>query len=474
MTAYKNILILTLAFLCCAPLIQAQKIYNQPEELYQMQDEILTFVSQDKNDYYYVARVWDNENQIIKSNMLYRKRKTAGGTWSVENLQIPGLDLNQPFSIMGAGDGGNRLYVLNSFKGDNLLKSGVFYTEMRDGGWSPLYRSFVTGLRNMDPVFSGSVTNDERTMFLSLDDPRVPGKENLHISFFDEDEGKWSWPLRLNDNVNSINSDFSPYLSDDSKYLYFASDRPGGLGASDIYISERLDDSYLNWSTPENMGPGVNTAGSETYYTELDNNQFYLVQGDNSPENKFYNTLVLAFGDEGIDDLAIDDNAGQVYEDDLPTAADSDADMVFTNNNDSYDDDRRYPTLPSTTLGSSEVGDRYYEAYTGSEMVYFSLGSAQVTTAGQKRLAEVARIFHANPDMKIEITGYTCAVGDEKSNLRLSMKRASSVSKYLLALGVNSGQILTRGLGETDATGPDDLNRRAEVQYLAPNLPSGY
>ena len=51
-----------------------------------------------------------------------------------------------------------------------------------------------------------------------------------------------------------------PCFSPDGKALYFASDRPGGYGGYDLYVSYRTGAS---WSTPENLGPAVNTMGNE-------------------------------------------------------------------------------------------------------------------------------------------------------------------------------------------------------------------
>jgi hypothetical protein len=53
-----------------------------------------------------------------------------------------------------------------------------------------------------------------------------------------------------------------PSISADGKYLYFASDMPGGQGGSDIYFSEWVDG---NWSTPVNLGSKVNSAGTDNY-----------------------------------------------------------------------------------------------------------------------------------------------------------------------------------------------------------------
>jgi len=69
--------------------------------------------------------------------------------------------------------------------------------------------------------------------------------------------------IKLPAQVNTTANEITPWLDDEGRYLYFASDRPGGLGEADIYVSERLDASFKNWSPPKNLGPAVNSIGAE-------------------------------------------------------------------------------------------------------------------------------------------------------------------------------------------------------------------
>ncbi|CAN5413936.1 hypothetical protein BH09BAC5_BH09BAC5_25830 [soil metagenome] len=68
----------------------------------------------------------------------------------------------------------------------------------------------------------------------------------------------WSTPVRLGPNINTPKYwEGSCSLSSDGQILYFASDRPGGLGGRDIYLSHKQSDG--SWGPAENMGPGINT-----------------------------------------------------------------------------------------------------------------------------------------------------------------------------------------------------------------------
>jgi len=72
---------------------------------------------------------------------------------------------------------------------------------------------------------------------------------------------QWSVPVNLGPQVNSAAWDSHPALSADGRVLYFVSDRKGGLGGWDIYVSNRLDNGQ--WSKATNMGKAINTRYEE-------------------------------------------------------------------------------------------------------------------------------------------------------------------------------------------------------------------
>src|SRR6476659_4664369 len=72
----------------------------------------------------------------------------------------------------------------------------------------------------------------------------------------------WSTPVNLGAVVNSASQDQQPAISRDGLSLYFTSNRPGGFGGFDMYVSQRasVDDA---WGSPVNLGPLVNTTANE-------------------------------------------------------------------------------------------------------------------------------------------------------------------------------------------------------------------
>ncbi|RME90515.1 MAG: hypothetical protein D6767_06715, partial [Candidatus Hydrogenedentota bacterium] len=73
---------------------------------------------------------------------------------------------------------------------------------------------------------------------------------------------KWGKPTHLLEPVNTEYEEVTPWVSPDGRFLYFASNRPGGYGGFDIWISEYIGGE---WSQPVNAGPSINSGFDELY-----------------------------------------------------------------------------------------------------------------------------------------------------------------------------------------------------------------
>lgn len=101
--------------------------------------------------------------------------------------------------------------------------------------------------------------------------------------------------------------------------------------------------------------------------------------------------------------------------------------------------------------------------------VLFDTGQYALKPAARERLARVAGIVLAYPDLKLQIEGHTDNVGTEEYNQVLSEKRAAAVRDYLLQAGVSLSNVFARGLGMTDPIADNGtaagrkLNRRVDM-----------
>lgn len=101
--------------------------------------------------------------------------------------------------------------------------------------------------------------------------------------------------------------------------------------------------------------------------------------------------------------------------------------------------------------------------------VLFDTGSATLKPGAREKLAHVAGILSAHPDLHIEIEGHTDNVGSDSYNQGLSERRAASVQTYLLQQKISPSAVDTEGFGESHPVATNDTaagrqqNRRVEL-----------
>ncbi len=146
---------------------------------------------------------------------------------------------------------------------DTDVKSPVqedfFISEWADTGWTPI-RNIGKPLNSDDNEGAQSISGDGRYMvFTACNKDDGKGRCDLYASVRTGDN--WSVPVNLGSPVNTNYRETQPSLSSDGRTLYFSSDRPGGKGQHDIWVTCKNDKGL--WSVPENIGEPVNTPGTE-------------------------------------------------------------------------------------------------------------------------------------------------------------------------------------------------------------------
>ena len=104
-----------------------------------------------------------------------------------------------------------------------------------------------------------SILPDGLSLYLNSDRPGGFGSSDLWLSTRVTTDDPWGEPINLGSTVNSPYNDFHHGVSTDGLALIFTSSRPGGLGLDDLWISTRsLIDA--EWILPVNLGPIVNSS----------------------------------------------------------------------------------------------------------------------------------------------------------------------------------------------------------------------
>lgn len=144
-------------------------------------------------------------------------------------------------------------------RGDGLGRCDLYASEKEGETWKTPYNlgsPVNTKFRETQP----SLTPDGRTLYFSSDRPGGKGQHDIWVTSIGED-GKWTEPKNLGDTINTDGIEMSPFIHQDNQSLYYSSDGLPGLGGYDLFVSKK--DSNGRWQKPVNLGYPINTNRDE-------------------------------------------------------------------------------------------------------------------------------------------------------------------------------------------------------------------
>jgi outer membrane protein OmpA-like peptidoglycan-associated protein/Tol biopolymer transport system component len=137
----------------------------------------------------------------------------------------------------------------------------------------------VTEINTLENEGAQSLSADGNILFFTACN-RPGGYGSCDIYYSVRRNGKWNVPVNAGAPLNSAYWEAQPSFSSDGRFLYFASNRPGGRGGRDIWRAEVLDiepNGRIKWAKPENLGDSINTPGNETSpFIHPGNRDFYF------------------------------------------------------------------------------------------------------------------------------------------------------------------------------------------------------
>lgn len=151
-----------------------------------------------------------------------------------------------------------------------LLIAAPIYSQEPDVSNAPKFTGWSTPV-NLGPVINSTandnapaLSRDKRSLYFTSNRPGGFGGEDIWVSRRTSRNHKWGTPVNLGPTINSGANDRLRYLSPNGRLLLFQSDRAGGFGGSDIWVSRRMRrHEDAGWGPPVNMGAVVNTNANE-------------------------------------------------------------------------------------------------------------------------------------------------------------------------------------------------------------------
>jgi len=237
-------------------------------ELVKMDKTVNTFrheaapvVSPDGNTlYFFVQNHPENTFGKDDTQDIWVSRKDENGVWSqAEHLTAP-FNIhpsNQVFTVLPDGSlfikGGRR----KGEKGFSIVTPNRQHIELTVKDFTKM---------NKGRFYGATMSSDRKHIIMYFSERENSAVSDLYASHLQPD-GTYSQPVKLGLSTNL--DEVGPFISPDQKTLYFGSARmaPGRQGGVDIYKSQRLDDTWMNWSEPINLGKPINTAALDFYFT---------------------------------------------------------------------------------------------------------------------------------------------------------------------------------------------------------------
>ncbi len=196
---------------------------------------------------------------------IYYSELGEDGHWSKARNIGPPLNNEHNNFVTAVMPDNETLVLANEYT--RLAGPGVSISHRKaNGEWEKPYPLRIRSMwnDNLFTCYQMNVDGDVIVMAIEQDDSY--GDLDIYVSFR-EDGKKWTRPVNIGPVVNTAGTEGSAFLAADNRTLYFSSNGHAGYGSYDMFVSQRLDDTWTRWSEPVNLGPVINSPKAEWNYT---------------------------------------------------------------------------------------------------------------------------------------------------------------------------------------------------------------
>lgn len=451
-------------------------------------------------------------NSVPNSQDIWYSTRDSAGNWSeARHLKYP-LNTVQYNAVYWISPDKNRILIRGAFlNGGAYMGKGVSLSiRNKEGRWGEPIMLRIKNYHKYDRGLTSGATmvHDGKTLLLYMTPKEGSAINDIYVCFLEPD-GTWTEPKTLGKTICLPEYDeMTPYIAADGVTMYFSSNRPGGIGDNDIWMTKRLDKTWQKWSEPVNLGAPINTEGWDAFFTlDAGGEYAYLTSNINSYgesdivrvkllEREKPDPVVLVHGNVYNAKTKEPISASLVYEtlpdgteagNGISSPVDGSFKIVLP-----YDKNYSIHARADKFFAQSEnlnldslVKAGYKEIHKDLYLVpieigqivrlnnvFFDFDKWDLRPESYVELNRVVKLLNENPGIEIEMSAHTDAYGTDAYNMTLSENRARSVMEYIISQGIPRERIISQGYGETRPVAPNDtdenrqLNRRVEFKIL--------
>ena len=437
----------------------------------------------------------------------YSEWDSTRGEWALAK-NMDALNNEGPNFISSVTPDGKTVVLLlgNRYLNDGSMMAGVSISSNEGGRWTKPVGVEIVNDYNFSEKANFFLANNRKVMLMSVEREDTRGGRDLYVSFLNNDS-TWTEPKNLGNVINTASEESSPFLAADDKTLYYSSDGFSGFGRSDVYVSTRLDDTWTNWSEPQNLGADVNSELEDLFFNiPVSSDYAYYSRGVSDTDTDIFRVemplfkrpdpVILVKGklfnaktEEPIEakiayqrlpdgrELGIiksDPGTGE-FELMLPAGdqylirAEAEGFVAESINIDLRDVTEYDVVLTDRDLKLIPIEEK---AVVTLNSIFFDFDKSELRAESMPELDRMVDLLKDRGTMVIQISGHTDSIGTDVYNMGLSQRRAMAVTNYFTAKGINKNRMTVKYYGEsmpkaTNAT-PEGrkLNRRVEFEIV--------
>ncbi len=440
----------------------------------------------------------------FNEDIFYSKKKQDGTWQKAKHAEGRINSKNYNEGAITISPDGNYILFTGCQWPDGLGRCDIYLSKYKNGTWTEP-KNLGGPVNSSAKETQPSISYDGRTLYFASDRKGTSGKLDIWKSKR-KPNGEWGAPENLRV-INTSGVDQSPFIHPDNHTLYFSSKKRLGMGGTDLFYTKK-DTVTGKFKEPKNLGYPINTQDDEISifitadattafvaskmeggYGNYDIYHFKLPEKIRPKpitylKGKVYNAVTKEPLKADFELLNLETNelavkshsaakSGQFL---VPVQSDHNyalnvnkkGYMFFSDHLPVKSYDSTKPYIRDIPLQPIEKGKKVV-----LRNIFFELDSYKLKGKSKTELQKLVKFMNNNPEVNIEIGGYTDYQGSKNYNQELSKKRAKEVYHYLINKGsIKADRLTYKGYGEKDPIESNETeegraaNRRTEFKVI--------
>ncbi|MCS6821641.1 MAG: OmpA family protein [Microscillaceae bacterium] len=472
--------------------------------------EVAPVIAPDGKTIYFTREHPENMGEIDprtgnkKQDVWYAELLPDGSFDVAKNIGKP-INTPEHNAVFSITADGTKMLLNNIYTDEGLKKGLSISTRRSDGSWSKPEPLNIKDYYNSNDNSEVCLSPDGKVLIMAVERLDGQGGKDLYVSF-NEGGYNYSRPKSLGKVVNTAANEVSPFLAADGVTLYFATSGLSGYGETDIFVTRRLDDTWQNWSEPENLGPEINTPRGDGYFSIPASGDFaYFTSFANSIGS--YDIFRVPLSDKtkpkpvvllrgkvlnDKDKLPIEANLSFEIDIENKSIGTTQSDKAGGNYKIVLQPEKKYiitveakgflPVVEDLDCTDIKEYKEIVKDFTlvpiekGQTVrlnhVFFATSTANLLASSKPELDKMVKTMRENPNMVIRLEGHTNIFGKRKDQYKLGLERVKAVRNYFIDSGIEPQRIKIESYGADrpltlDKNPQEQMkNQRVEIKIL--------